>query len=53
MSTKKGKVALAGVMVVIVAGIAYFAWSRASVPEPEIGAGQSISNPFGAAATGR
>ncbi len=42
-----------GVIVVVVLIAGYFLWKNTMVPEPTIGPGQTIKNPFGNASPGQ
>ena len=39
--------AMLGVVVLALAGVGYFLWSRAAPPEPTLAPGQSLKYPFG------
>jgi hypothetical protein len=38
-----------GLIIILVGGLVYLLWKRSAPPEPLVGPGQSIKNPFGSA----
>jgi hypothetical protein len=47
MDESKKNVMFVGIIVVVVLIVGYVLWSRSAPPEPTLGPGQSIQNPFG------